>query len=336
MPKAFTVLDLLDLDLKEHNDLELSCLAARKGLAQKITQPEFNRPGLALSGFFEDFAQQRIQLFGMGETSYLKKLEKENNWINIETILERGIPCSVFTHNNKPPEKFVELSEKYHCPILVTPLTSALFSVRLIRALSDVFAPLKITHGVLVEVTGSGVLLIGESGVGKSETALELVERGHRLVCDDAVEIRCVSGNTLMGKGINSQFSHHLEVRGLGIINVAQLFGIGAIKLQKEIELVIDLEVWNSNFEYDRLGTQNHTTEILGVSLPYVKIPVKPGRNMAILIETAARNERLKRMGIHSAQEFNENVIQWLESENARNVYLRKSNSSIKENSHDT
>ena len=324
MPKSFTVLDLLDLDLKDHNALQLVCLAGRKGLTRNITQPDINRPGLALSGFFEDFNARRIQLFGNGETSYLKQLSQKDHWEDIERFFSQQIPCCIFSNGYRPEEKFLQITEKYGCPVLVSDLNSSDFTVRIIRALDDVFAPQKTIHGVFVEVSGLGVLIRGDSGVGKSEAALELIERGHRLVCDDAVDIRCVSGNTLLGKPVNPALGHHLEVRGIGIINVAQLFGVAAIQFQKEIEMVMELELWDPTKEYERLGTKDKTTEILGVKLPLMQIPVKPGRNIAIIIETAVMNHRLKKMGIHSAQEFHENVIQWLESENARNVYLRK------------
>lgn len=324
MPKTFSVLDLLDLDLRDLNALNLVCQAGRKGLSKLITQPDINRPGLALSGFFDDFNPKRLQLFGNGETAYLRKLSDEGRWDTVEKIFTQGIPCCIFTNSYQPEPRFVELAETHQVPILLSDLNSSDFTVRIIRTLADVFAPQRTIHGVFVEVSGVGVLLLGDSGVGKSEAALELIERGHRLVCDDAVDIRCVSGSTLMGKPVNPTLGHHLEVRGIGIINVAQLFGVAAIQFQKEIEMVIELELWDPSKEYERLGTKDQTSEILGVSLPSMKIPVKPGRNIAILIETAVMNHRLKKMGFHSAQEFSQNVIQWLESENARNVYLRK------------
>jgi HPr kinase/phosphorylase len=322
--EGFSVLDLLDLDLKEHNALDLVCIAGRKGLTRKMYQPDLNRPGLALSGFFDDFAFKRLQLFGRGECAYLEKLAREDNWSAVERIFTFEIPCCIFTSGARPHPRFLEIAEEMKVPVLQTALTSSEFSLRIIRALSNIFAASKTIHGVLVEVSGMGVLILGDSGVGKSETALELIERGHRLVCDDAVEIRCVSGNILMGKGTNQMLGHHLEVRGVGIINIAQMFGIRAIREKKQIQMVMELELWNPDKDYERLGTHVQTMEILGVGLPYMRIPVKPGRNMAILIETAAMNERLKKLGYFSAQEFNQNVIKWLESENARSIYLQK------------
>jgi len=322
--QEFSVLNLLDLDLKEHNALNLKCIAGRKGLGRPLLQADLNRPGLALSGFFDDFAFQRIQVFGRGEWAYLSRLAEQDDWDAVERIFSFQIPCCIFTNEAKPHPRFLEIAEEHKVPILQTELSSSDFSLRVIRALSNIFAPRKTIHGVLLEVSGMGVLLLGESGVGKSETALELIERGHRLVCDDAVEIRCVSGNILMGQATNTLLGHHLEVRGVGIINIGQMFGIRAIREKKQIQIVIELELWDKAKDYERLGTHGESQEILGVHLPFMKIPVKPGRNMAILVETAAMNERLKKLGIFSAQEFNQNVIKWLESENARSIYLQK------------
>jgi HPr kinase/phosphorylase len=190
------------------------------------------------------------------------------------------------------------------------------------RILSTIFAPQKSIHGVLVEVYGVGILILGDSGVGKSETALELIERGHRLVADDVVDIRCINGNVLMGSGANKIIGHHMEIRGLGIINITHLFGVGAIRDRKQIQLVVNLEEWDSEKAYDRLGTDDKYQEILGVSVPKLEIPVKPGRNVPIIIETAAMNERLKKMGYNSAQEFNQNILKWIESDAAKSVYF--------------
>jgi HPr kinase/phosphorylase len=173
-----------------------------------------------------------------------------------------------------------------------------------------------------VEVYGQGILLTGESGVGKSETALELIERGHRLVADDVVEIRRVNGNMLIGTGANKIIGHHMEIRGLGIINVTHLFGIGAVRDRKQIQLVVNLEDWDNNKSYDRIGTEDIYTEILGVKIPRLDIPVKSGRNIPIIIETAAMNERLKQMGYNAATEFNQNIMKWMESDNAKSVYF--------------
>jgi HPr kinase/phosphorylase len=322
--KIFTVLDLLDLDLKEQNALDLRCIGGRKGLSREITTPDLNRPGLALSGYYESFAWNRLQIFGRGENAYLKMLDEAGRTDNLQKLFAYPMPCCIFTHNLAPGKSFYAAAEAADCPILQTDLASSEFSSRVIRVLSDIFAPQTTIHGVLVEVYGIGILLIGDSGVGKSETALELIERGHRLVADDVVDIRCVNGSILMGQGANKVIGHHMEIRGLGIINITHLFGVGAIRDKKQVQLVCNLEEWDSNKVYDRIGTEELTTEILGVRVAKLEIPVKPGRNIPIIVETAAMNERLKKMGYHSAKEFNQNVLRWLESENARALYFNR------------
>ncbi len=319
--KDFTVLDLLDLDLKGHNSLNLHCLSGRRGLVREITIPDLNRPGLALSGFYDSFAYQRVQLFGLGEVAYLQKLFNENNDSSIKQLFSYQIPCCIFTHHLQPTDQFTKIADESGCPVLQTDLESTEFSSRLLRVFSNIFAPKQTLHGVLVEVYGVGIILLGDSGVGKSETALELIERGHRLVADDIVEIRCVNGNTILGQGANKIISHHMEIRGLGIINIAQLYGVGAIREQKEVQLVVKLEEWDANKVYDRLGTKQSTVEFLGVKIPALEIPVRPGRNVPIIIETAAMNERLKSMGYHSARDFNQNVLKWIESGEAQAAY---------------
>lgn len=319
--KEFTVLDLLNLDLKGHNSLDLTCVCGRRGLSRVITIPDLNRPGLALSGFFDSFAYQRVQEFGRGEVAYLNKLIQEDKSECIKEIFTYEMPCCVFTHGLPVPPVFRDIAEEAGCAVLSTTLESTEFSTRILRAFSNIFAPKKTMHGVLVEVFGVGIILIGDSGVGKSETALELIERGHRLVADDIVEIRCVNGNTVLGQGANKMISHHMEIRGLGIINIEQLYGVGAIREQKEVQLVVKLEEWDTNKVYDRLGTKQNTMELLGVKIPLLEIPVKPGRNVPIIVETAAMNERLKSMGYHSAREFNQNVLKWIESGEAQTAY---------------
>ncbi len=320
--KRFTVLDLLELDLKPPRNLDLKCICARKGLVREIPLPEINRPGLALSGFFELFVGQRLQVFGQGEFAYLQKLEGEGNFEYVEKFFSINPPCCIFSHSLTPSERFRNLAEEYGVATLQTSLESSDFSVRLIQVLSDIFAPQKTLHGVFVEVHGTGVLITGESGVGKSETALELIARGNRLIADDAVLIKRLNGNMLMGYSTNPAMSSHMEIRGMGIVNVAQVFGIGAVKEQKQLEIVVNLEDWDSNKSYDRMGTKGETVNILGVNVPSITIPIKPGRNIPIIIETAVLNERLKQRGYFAAREFNKDIIQWLESENARKLYF--------------
>ncbi len=316
-----TVLDLLEVELKGHNALNLRCIAGKRGLSRRIVVPDVNRPGLALSGFYESFAYERVQLFGRGEYAYLEKLIREKNIDTIKNFFSYEIPCCVFSRNLIPDECYLSIAEEIGVPVLQTDLESTDFSTRLLRYFSEVFAEHKVIHGVLVEVYGIGILLRGSSGIGKSETALELIERGHRLVADDTVDVRCVNGNSLMGQGQNKLISHHMEIRGLGIIDVAQLYGVGAIRMKKEIQLVVEISAWDQEKIYDRVGIDTKTTDLLGVKVPYLEIPVKPGRNLPIIIEAAAMNERLKSMGYYSARDFNQNVLKWIELGEAQSVY---------------
>ncbi|MDR1507943.1 MAG: HPr(Ser) kinase/phosphatase [Treponema sp.] len=319
--KQFTVLDLIDIDLKEHNALNLRCIGGRKGLAREISVPNINRPGLGIMGFFESFAYNRIQIFGRGETAAVKKIAEEQKGGTIKQMFTYPLPCCIFTHSLSPDPGFFQEAEKAECPILQTDFETSEFVIRLTRILSNIFAPSKSIHGVLVEVYGLGILILGDSGVGKSETALELIERGHRLVADDVVEIHCINGNILMGQGANRIIGHHMEIRGMGIINITYLFGVRAIRDRKEVQLVVVLEAWDSAKNYDRLGSEEQTMEILGVSVPKLEIPVKPGRNIPIILEVAAMNERLKTMGYNSSKEFNHNILKWIETDTAHSVY---------------
>lgn len=329
--KSLTVLDLLDMELQGRNALNLKCIGGRKGLSKCITIPDVNRPGLALTGFFEAFQASRVQIFGLGEFCYLKKLHSEHNTDTIERLFTYEIPCVVFTNGLSPNDTddgtFIDFAEKAQCVVLQTDLDVTEFSIRLLRLFSSVFAPKITMHGVMVEVHGIGILLTGRSGVGKSECALELVERGHRLVADDIIEMRCVNGNSILGQGANALISHHMEIRGLGIINVSQLYGIGSIREQKEVQLVIRLEEWDSTKIYDRIGTDHETMDILGVKVPTIDIPVKPGRNLPIIIEAAAMNERLRYKGYNSARDFNQNILKWIETGEAQAAYYGRDDS---------
>ena len=320
--QRFTVLKLLDLDLKEHNSLNLRCIGGRKGLGREISLPDLNRPMGAIMGFYEEFAHERIQILGRGEAAYLRKLEAEAKAETIREMFNYSIPCCIFTHSLSPGGSFFTIAEGVGCPILQTDLQTTEFYARLMRVLSNIFSPRQTMHGVLVEVYGLGVLILGDSGVGKSEAALELIKQGHRLVADDVVDVHCVNGNVLIGAGANKIIAHHMEIRGIGIINVTHLFGIGAIRDRKQIQLVVMLEDWDSSKNYDRIGTEEQYLEILGVSIPKLEIPVRPGRNIPTIIETASMNERLKTMGYHAAKEFNQNILRWIESDTARAIYF--------------
>lgn len=316
-----SILELLDIDLKEQNKLQLSCIAGRCGLSNKIISSKISRPGLPLSGFFDSFAENAVQIFGHGEQSYINELEKTNDYKNIEKFFSYDIPCCIFTHNYTPSERFIEIAEEKGTPILRTPLISSDFSRHLYQILDEIFAPTKTIHGVLVEVYGIGVLITGDSGVGKSETALELIERGHRLISDDTVKLRNLGSTYLIGSGENPVLAHHMEIRGIGIINLANIFGVGAIREKKQVQLMVHLEEWDSEKNYDRVGEDTLSETLLGLSVPKLIIPVKPGRNIPIIIETAARNERLKQLGYYSAKEFDQNVLKWFETESARKMY---------------
>jgi HPr kinase/phosphorylase len=324
--KKFTVLDLVGLDLKEHNSLDLRCFCGRRGLSRQISVPEVNRPGLALSGFFDVFANDRIQVFGRCEVAYLKKMAAENDTSAITKMFEYDIPCCTFTSGFMPEPFFVDAAERTGCSVLTTSLDTTEFVGRVLRILSTIFAPQKTVHGVLVEVFGIGVLLLGASGVGKSEIALELIRSGHRLVADDAVKIKCVNGNMLIGTGANKIIGHHMEIRGLGIVNITHIFGVGAIRDRNQIQLVIELENWDPQKNYERIGGKDEYSDILGVSVPKLVVPVKPGRDCRIIIETAVMNERLKSMGYNPGKEFERNILKWIESERVNSVYFGQNN----------
>jgi len=323
---GFTVLDLINIDLKEHNSLNLQCAGGRKGLSREIPLPDLNRPIGALMGYYDDFAFNRIQVFGRGEATFLRRMEKDGDFRNLRALFNFPVPCCVFTHGLEPSREFFEIAEESRCPILQTNLRTSEFSMRLLRVLAEIFSPHQSIHGVLVEVFGLGILLMGESGVGKSETALELIHRGHRLVADDVVDIHCMNGNMLMGMGTNRILGHHMEIRGLGIINIPHMFGVRAIRDRIEVQLVVALETWDSSKSYDRLGTEEQTMEFLGVGIPKLEIPVKPGRNIPIIIETAAMNEKLKSIGFNAAKEFKRNILKWNESDASRPVFFWQDN----------
>ena len=272
-----------------------------------ITSCEVNRPGLQLTGFFEHFDETRVQIVGLVEATYLENLDRETRRERAVEYFSRR-PCTViFTRGIQPMPEIVDAAKEYNVPLLCAPEQTSDFMAALIALLSVEMAPRITRHGVLVEVTGEGVLLIGDSGVGKSETAIELVRRGHRLIADDAVEIRRVSSKTLVGSSPEN-IRHFIELRGIGVVNVRRLFGMGAVKSTEKIDLVISLEPWDNQKVYNRLGLEDETIEILGIKVPCLTIPVKPGRNLAIIIETAAMNNRDKKFGYNPTRELMEKV----------------------------
>ena len=272
-----------------------------------ISSVDVNRPGLQLGGFFDYFDKGRIQVIGLTEISFLKRFVEEKRRNAFARLLEHKPPAVVICRELQLFPEMPVLAKKYGVPLLRTGEATSSFLSSLIAFLNVQLAPRITRHGVLVEVYGEGILLLGESGVGKSETAIELVKRGHRLIADDAVEIRRVSGKTLVGTSPEN-IRHFVELRGVGIINARRIFGMGAVKITEKVDMVIHLEVWDSTKVYDRMGMENEHTEILGINVPSLTIPVKPGRNLAIIIEVAAMNNRQKKMGYNAAQELLERL----------------------------
>ncbi len=269
----------------------------------KITQPDINRPALQLAGYFEHFEATRLQIIGFVEYSYIEGLPVARKKEIYERLLSCEIPAIVFCRELKPDELFMEIAEAHKVPLLMTKKATSAFMAEIIRWLNVKLAPCISVHGVLVDVFGEGVLITGESGIGKSEAALELIKRGHRLVTDDAVEIRKVSDETLVGSAPDIT-KHFIELRGIGIIDVKTLFGVSSVKDTQNIDLVIRLEDWDKDKEYDRLGLEEEYTEYLGNKVVCHNIPIRPGRNLAVICESAAINHRQKKMGYNAAQEL--------------------------------
>lgn len=283
-----------------------------------ITTSDVNRPGLQLAGYFEHFGTDRIQIVGNVEIAYLEGLSKEDRYKRLDDLFNHGFPCMVVARNLSIFPEMLEVSQKYEIPILTTHDVTSSFLSGLIRYLNVQLAPRITKHGVLVEVYGEGILILGESGVGKSETALELVKRGHRLVADDVVEIRRVSEITLVGTAPDV-IRHFIEIRGIGILDVKNLYGVGSVKVTENINLVIHLELWDEKKQYDRLGLVDEYTDILGILIPSLNIPVRPGRNLAIIVEVAAMNNRQKKMGYNAARVLNERVLGEMNKSSNRN-----------------
>ena len=285
-------------------EFNLEVLRGGRGYERRAIRTEdVNRPGLQLIGFFDYFDPTRIQVLGKVETTYLSGLTAEARRACFDSLLAQDIPAVVITREMEPFPECMEMAEKYDRTILRTQETTSSFMSALIAYLRSELSPRITRHGVLVEIYGEGILLLGESGVGKSETAIELVKRGHRLIADDAVEIKRASDKRLIGTA-PELIRHYIELRGIGVIDVRRLFGMSAIKEASSIDLVVNLEQWKDGAMYDRLGLENLYSTILDVQVPALTVPVKPGRNLAVIIEVAAMNNRHKRMGYNAAQEF--------------------------------
>ncbi|MCI8980468.1 MAG: HPr(Ser) kinase/phosphatase [Clostridia bacterium] len=279
-----------------------------------IARTDVNRPGLQMVGFFDYFDNSRIQIMGKVEFTYLEQFGADDRAVKIEKLFSQGIPALIITRGLQIFPEMLEMAEKYNIPLLRSESGTSAFMSALIAYLNVELAPRRTRHGVLVEVYGEGILIMGESGVGKSETAIELVKRGHRLVADDAVEIKRVSDNTLVGSAPDI-IRHFVELRGIGIIDVKEIFGIGAVKDTENINMIIHLEPWEEGKQYDRLGMVDEFTNIMGINVPSLTIPVKLGRNLAVIVEVASMNNRQKRMGYNAAVELNNRLMNQMESQ---------------------
>ena len=277
--------------------------------AEKIvlTHPEVNRPALQLAGFFDHFDNERVQIIGNVEQAYISAMGHEEKLQRYEQLVSSKIPCVLFSRGLMPDEDMITVCNYYGVPCLVSEKATSGLMAEVIRWLNVKLAPMISIHGVLVDVFGEGVLIMGESGIGKSEAALELIKRGHRLVTDDVVEIRKVSDDTLVGSAPDIT-KHMIELRGVGIIDVKALFGVESVKDSQQIDMVIKLEEWDRDKEYDRLGLEEEYTEFLGNKVVCHSIPIRPGRNLAIIVESAAVNHRQKQMGYNAAQELYKRV----------------------------
>ena len=306
MIKSLTVGDFIE---RTKESLKVQLVAGEEGLERSVAIPDINRPGLALAGYLDFFAFDRIQVMGLTEINYMKQLEPATMEERLQRIFKYEIPCFIVTRGLTAPSEFLELANQASVPVLRSLLTTTKVVSKIIVFLDNQFAPETNLHGVLVDVYGVGVMIMGRAGVGKSECALELIERGHRLVADDVVFIRRRGDRFLYGEG-STLLQHHMEIRGLGIFDVKNIFGVGAIRNTKRIGLIVELEDWDPSKEYDRTGITEDSHTVLEVKLPKITVPVRPGRNMAIIVEVAALNHRLKEMGFDSEELLGEQLSQ--------------------------
>ena len=285
----------------------------------RLTVEDVARPGLQLAGYFDHFEPMRLQVMGNVEMSYLDKLSPAERAITFDRLMSYKFPALLISRNIPPDKQCLQMAKKHNVTLLRSAETTSTIVSAIISYLKAALAPRITRHGVLMEVYGEGVLLTGESGIGKSEAAVELLKRGHRLIADDAVEIRKTSGNSLVGTA-PELIRNNIELRGIGIINVAKLFGIGAVKAENEINLVVNIVPWNTQKVYDRLGLEDQYMDILGVKIPMNTIPITPGRNLAVILEVAAMNNRQRKMGFNAALEFTEQINRHFEENMGQNV----------------
>jgi HPr kinase/phosphorylase len=288
----------------------LEWVGGKAGENRVVRVSEVNRPGLSLAGYFEFFRPERIQILGQGEYAYLQTLDNARRLDMVGRVFTfKDLPCVVITHGREPTPEILEEANRNSVPVFQSSLSTAHLIRELSAYLENRLAPMTIVHGVLTVVHGLGVLIVGDSGSGKSECGLELVKRGHILVSDDVVEVRHHPGDVLIGSP-GPMLKHYMEVRGLGIIDIKQVFGVSSVKDSARIELIVQLEIEKGDGEYDRIGLENHTTKLLGIEVPEVILPLRPGRNVAVLLEVAALNQRLKQDGVFAAKEFNEKLLE--------------------------
>ncbi|HUL58636.1 MAG TPA: HPr(Ser) kinase/phosphatase [Anaeromyxobacteraceae bacterium] len=288
-------------------DLRLSLVAGRQGLSRRISSSRIQKPGLVLAGFTEYLHKERLQVFGNTEMSYLRTLPRERAVEVLRAFFSQDVAALAVTKGLDPTPEMIAAAEEFGVPILQTSQLSSTFIEAVQNCLEDILTAQTSMHGVLLDVFGVGILLLGKSGIGKSEIALDLIMRGHRLVADDIVDVKRRTPDSVYGAG-SEIIKHHMEIRGLGIINIKDLFGVAAIRERKKIEIVLELVEWDPNVEYDRLGVEEKKFRILDVEIPMLIVPVRPGRNMTTIVEVAARNHLLKLQGHHSAREFQERL----------------------------
>jgi len=304
---------------KHAASLQLKLVGGAQGMNRRITEGSVNRVGLALTGFFKYFAHRRVQLIGSSESAYLSSLPMAERRLRIRQIFEHKMPCLVYTRNIKPPTYVLEEAEHFGVPIFSSPYKTTVLVNRITIVLEEEFAPTVNLHSSMVDIQGVGVLIMGESGIGKSECVLGLIERGYSLVSDDVTKIKALEGRELTGTS-NDLTRHYIEVRGIGILNVASIFGASSIRYQKRIDLVVTLKEWSkmAGEEIDRIGLDQHFYEILQIKVPHVTIPVRMGRDLSGLVEVAALDQKLKSIGHHSAFEFNERLLSKMQQQKER------------------
>lgn len=310
---VISTLSIQDMLTENEYGLGLSLLAGKQGLTHRVSSSRIQKPGLALAGYSEHLHPDRLQVLGNTEISYLQQIDSRVAAENLATLCSFPISCFVVTKNLRPPQLLLDLADSHAIPVLATAHQSSTFISLITKFLEERLLPTTNLHGVLMDVLGVGVLISGKSGIGKSECALDLVIRGHRLVADDMVFIKKKMPAVLVGQADES-LQYLMEIRGLGIINIKDLYGVSAIRDKKIVDILLELVEWDESYEYDRLGVDDRTVTILGIEIPHILIPVRPGRNLGSIVEVAARNNLLKGMGYHSARDFQERLLARIEA----------------------